>query len=54
MRWEFLRTAGSLTELIVVLAGTALPSGGGDEGHRVETPYPNQIRVPQLAHSRVP
>jgi hypothetical protein len=34
MCWEFLRTAGSLTELIVVLAGTALPSGGGTEGQR--------------------
>ena len=31
---EFLRTAGSLTELIVVLAGTALTSGGGTEGQR--------------------
>jgi hypothetical protein len=32
---EFPRTAGSLTDLIVLLAGTALPSGGGDEGPRV-------------------
>ena len=35
MWWEFLRTDGSLTDLIVVLAGPALPSGGGDEGQRV-------------------
>jgi hypothetical protein len=35
MCWEFLRTDDSLTDLIVVLAGTALPSGGGDEGQRV-------------------
>jgi hypothetical protein len=34
MCWEFLRKAGSLTELIVVLAGTALPSGGGTGGQR--------------------
>ena len=31
---EFLRTDGSLTEVIVILAGTALPSGGGTEGQR--------------------
>ena len=35
MPWEFLRTDGSLTEVIVILTGTALPSGGGDEGQRV-------------------
>ena len=35
MSWEFLRTDGSLTEVIVILAGTALRSGGGDEGQRV-------------------
>jgi hypothetical protein len=30
MRWEFLRTDGSLTEVIVILTGTVLRSGGGD------------------------
>jgi hypothetical protein len=35
MGWQFLRTEGSLTELIVVLAGSALASDGGDEGQRV-------------------
>jgi hypothetical protein len=30
MPWEFLGIDGSLTEVIVILAGTALRSGGGD------------------------
>ena len=30
MPWEFLRIDGSLTEVIVILTGTALRSGGGD------------------------
>jgi hypothetical protein len=30
MPWEFLGIDGSLTEAIVILAGTALRSGGGD------------------------
>jgi len=30
MLWEFLRTDGSLTEVIVILTGTVLRSGGGD------------------------
>jgi hypothetical protein len=30
MPWEFLQTDGSLTEVIVVLTGTVLRSGGGD------------------------
>jgi hypothetical protein len=35
MPWAFRRTDGSLTEVIVVLTGTVLRSGGGDEGQRV-------------------
>jgi hypothetical protein len=35
MGWQFLPADDSLTELIVVLAGSALPSDGGDEGQRV-------------------
>jgi hypothetical protein len=30
MPWEFLRIDGSLTEVIVILTGTALRLGGGD------------------------
>ena len=30
MPWEFLRTDGSLTEVIVIMTGTVLRSGGGD------------------------
>ena len=30
MRWEFLGIDGSLTEVIVILTGTVLRSGGGD------------------------
>ena len=35
MPWEFLRTDGSLTEVIVILTGTVLRSGGGDYRERV-------------------
>ena len=30
MSWEFLGIDGSLTEVIVILTGTVLRSGGGD------------------------
>ena len=38
MCWEFLRTAGSLTELIVVLARTALTSSGDAGRHQLGLP----------------
>ena len=62
MSWEFLRTDGSLTEVIVILAGTALRSGGGTRANalgdylraRREQLRPDDVGLVPGARRRVP